>query len=648
VKKKPAFEAKNRSPKKQGQILVLMALLSTTLVILFGFVVAMGHLVQAKINLQNAVDLAAMSGASWQARYLNHIALVNYRMRQNYKFVLYDIYITQSRFNTGLRNQVANPITDTLERVPSNTQIFGICQQAQGYAPVQGVDAPGRATGNSNTCNLVQGAGLTIPRIQAAPIVSPDPSIIAANIAIGALGQSIQDFCNEASGQNSRYFNWITQHFQNRQAFQVRQLLRVLSEFDSSFGVDSELDNSRTADQTMSKTFFDNLISANKQGVKISYLNPSKTRAFRNDGPNPEALANSIFGVAPPAGSFNDYFERQRVLFSAIAIDFQNCSARANRSTVAPPGTLLGISRSRVSSNTDAVRIPLNIVLKAEVTPNLLFWPQNLTPKLVAVGAAKPFGSRIGPPSELVNFELTGVRRSGENLSPSEANMSFYPGDAGPGPTIPGIGHKIILQSLLSRFPRGANAGANFVRPSIDNPSGPIDCRTSNPPFICLSLAPTLYEGLFWNVYPFPDVYAEDPSIVSEFPFDVTLGVADPNLYFMRDRMVSTTPSTSELEKWHTTITIGDSPIFRRGGKPAFFADTISVASSWSPGYEYDASDLNPQGLNANQNFEGRRGYQIKLVSLSQVCDEIRSGILQPGPALSPYCTNNNALRVFH
>ena len=64
-----------------------------TFILFFTFVVNTGMLVNAKINLQNAADLAAYSGAAVQARQLNEISFLNYQMRREYKKFLFRYYV---------------------------------------------------------------------------------------------------------------------------------------------------------------------------------------------------------------------------------------------------------------------------------------------------------------------------------------------------------------------------------------------------------------------------------------------------------------------------------------------------------------------------------------------------------------------------
>ena len=103
--------------------------------ILFGFVVDISHLINNKINLQIAADQAAYAGAAWQARTLNQIATVNYRMRQDLKELAMRINVTHSRHNRGYPFRQSDvdggPAT-------ANVELF-VCLQANGYESSSGV-----------------------------------------------------------------------------------------------------------------------------------------------------------------------------------------------------------------------------------------------------------------------------------------------------------------------------------------------------------------------------------------------------------------------------------------------------------------------------------------------------------------------------
>ncbi len=60
---------------------------------LMAFIINVGLFVKAKINLQNAVDAAAWSGAAVQSRQLSNIAYLNWEMRNTYKEWMFKYYV---------------------------------------------------------------------------------------------------------------------------------------------------------------------------------------------------------------------------------------------------------------------------------------------------------------------------------------------------------------------------------------------------------------------------------------------------------------------------------------------------------------------------------------------------------------------------
>lgn len=78
---------------QKGQLSIFLAISLMIVITLLGFIVNVGLFVKAKINLQNAVDAAAFSGAAVQARQLSNIGYLNWEMRNNYKEWMYKYYV---------------------------------------------------------------------------------------------------------------------------------------------------------------------------------------------------------------------------------------------------------------------------------------------------------------------------------------------------------------------------------------------------------------------------------------------------------------------------------------------------------------------------------------------------------------------------
>ncbi|MBC7385790.1 MAG: hypothetical protein H7301_06475 [Cryobacterium sp.] len=91
------FRTKKKLPQyalnEKGQVSIFIGSMLLTFFLLLAFVLNTGMLVNAKINLQNAADLAAYAGAGVQARQLNDIGYLNYEMRRTYKKFLFRYYV---------------------------------------------------------------------------------------------------------------------------------------------------------------------------------------------------------------------------------------------------------------------------------------------------------------------------------------------------------------------------------------------------------------------------------------------------------------------------------------------------------------------------------------------------------------------------
>ncbi len=97
------------SRNQQGQISIFFSASLIVLISIVAFVINVGLFVKAKINLQNATDAAAFSGAAVQARQLTKIAYLNWEMRNIYKEWMYKYYVV-GNLNIAA---VANPTGST-------------------------------------------------------------------------------------------------------------------------------------------------------------------------------------------------------------------------------------------------------------------------------------------------------------------------------------------------------------------------------------------------------------------------------------------------------------------------------------------------------------------------------------------------------
>lgn len=78
---------------QDGQLTIFLAIGLTIFLTMTAFIINVGLFVKAKINLQNATDAAAWSGAAVQARQLSQIAYLNYEIRNVYKEWMFKYYV---------------------------------------------------------------------------------------------------------------------------------------------------------------------------------------------------------------------------------------------------------------------------------------------------------------------------------------------------------------------------------------------------------------------------------------------------------------------------------------------------------------------------------------------------------------------------
>lgn len=121
---------------------------------MLAFVINVGLFVKAKINLQNAVDAAAYSGAATQARQLSNIAYANWEIRNTYKewmfkyYVLGQIGLNQYQF----QNLTGKGQVDFRLYIPPGLKFNA--GSATNSVPVDAYNVPSICIHNNNSKNI--------------------------------------------------------------------------------------------------------------------------------------------------------------------------------------------------------------------------------------------------------------------------------------------------------------------------------------------------------------------------------------------------------------------------------------------------------------------------------------------------------------
>ncbi len=121
LKKSPKKIKKKLYISEKGQISIMIGVMMMTFIFFFAFVINTGMLVNAKINLQNAADLAAYAGAAVQARQLTQISYLNYEMRRQWKKFLFRLYVLGNMSQDSFQD--AQGQTGTMNYYPNRSNV---------------------------------------------------------------------------------------------------------------------------------------------------------------------------------------------------------------------------------------------------------------------------------------------------------------------------------------------------------------------------------------------------------------------------------------------------------------------------------------------------------------------------------------------
>lgn len=449
----------------------MFALVFTFMFVLFCFVVDFAHLINTKINLQLAADAAAYAGASWEARALNKLSLINYRMRQNVKEFAMRLQVTHLRHNRNFPRGVA---IDT-EAAPQ-VEPF-ICQQAHGYRALSGL----RYDQDTNLCRNASPTVGGLPPIVVPPVIASfDPFAVAIAAQIRRIADAANQECRAAAEDNRVLAEHLIGVYRNRANFHFNEAKQIESFLNDIVAPGQAfLDRDGEAHpirRIAATTFYNNLSFTNDKGDETV-----------TDGTPTEARIQ----ILPSNADNRQIVLREHdlngsVFFVNFNVVGDGCVGRP--SFVDFDDMKAGFSKIQ--------KVVTYFAVRAEAKPKLFFMPQawssQLFPKIVAYSAAKPFGGRIGP-DQGADILLPVANRPGNNNR--QVNFSFVPGDR------LGIMHQGIMSFLDSLHPFNS-----VGRPDGDQTTGwPREDRggVATAPLQAIR-APTIFDALFFSVFPDP------------------------------------------------------------------------------------------------------------------------------------------------
>jgi hypothetical protein len=467
-----------------------------TFLLFLAFVLNTGMLVNAKINLQNAADLAAYAGAAVQARQLNDIGYLNYEMRRAYKKFLYRYYVIgNATLPSFPRTGGSGPARFATNLATGGQINFGVPSTCVTFLPndnfcslanLPAIPNPGRATNNldaimnalSNNLDSLEkvrkrgciGIGQmnqmlifywlwnTDPSLEAIANAfsgaGADPEIVARLHVLRSLGQGLglmprEIFLRKRIDTLSRYVNFKPQTGVTIKAANALKKgpdwamhERTIQAFLSAYhtlgtntyeGPDIQMDE---------------ILPEGKDGATLIALQNVKTKfdvfatdfAFGNGNACDPKVANNDSELGPPDKPIPKALRDQACAQCLVAYP------QSERFSGFDP--VVGVAKDPKVMTYYAIR------LRAKA--HILFSPFGDL-EMTAYAAAQPFGSRIGPALSEAVFNSPGKPPAGESrcqgpISCEELipNLPVKEGDSASPAQSSGWGQNDVLFNLYS------------------------------------------------------------------------------------------------------------------------------------------------------------------------------------------------------
>lgn len=377
---------------------IFVALIFQILFLFFAMAINIGLVVHDKINLQNAVDLAAYYAAQRQAEMLNVIAHTNYQIRQSWKLLNWRYYVL------GTMGMQQPPNLHPARSGSNRSETF--------WPPAENpllciTHSP--MLENVQNDNPCKSDDFTIPNIQIPPPIAPWTLM---NLVYAGLARSLQiqieKSCVSYSGLNwffaaSTYMAYLKDQQSRKELIRALalNLARKPEEMRDLAG-DLIIDGAQ-------KTFLKNLTYTNNAAAAT----PPKLE-----------MLNSLQGRAPEEWlpSIDVWFTMR---YQDLVGSSNNCTSVARQIDAKPEGAgwaslvglvgneqeLLNIHQAIVSAVNigpgDSRRMSIGVEknpwylayigMKATSRPRQMFFPFGPPVQFVARAYAQPFGGRIGP-----------------------------------------------------------------------------------------------------------------------------------------------------------------------------------------------------------------------------------------------------------
>lgn len=453
----------------KGQISVFFGVTLVAIFSFIAFVVNVGLFVKAKINLQNAVDSGAWSGAAAQARQLSNIAYLNWEMRNTYKEWMFKYYVLGQLANENTHATSGDTTNFALKRFDDSGANFSSGIQGDHYN-VPSICLHFGAGNNENLCTIYQIPGLPRFHVAGIPDVSEEfEATMSAFVDLKAKNCMVRSTYNFSAAKNYAFAAGVSQNdvpiaaadrtgawIQSMElALRMRNLEMIVNRPPVTEGIcgggaatgciNPEVLNGEN--QSMSIPFNDRPLKAYTAALKnlsggIFKNNTSFANTFvlyelepETFTPSPQSLSSFLIprdasytngetvasskrylDLIPMVMNFTTFFTTFAPTTEALSTlgvsDSSGTAAEAScastKTAFPVPGYILGFYKNP--------KVVTYYAVKGEAEYTGLLNPFGQPIKMAAYAAAKPFGGRIGP--ALV------APTAGTDYSESSSNMA--------------------------------------------------------------------------------------------------------------------------------------------------------------------------------------------------------------------------------
>ncbi len=411
---------RTKRPGQNGQASIIVAVMMLTFILFFAFVVNTGMLVNAKINLQNAADLAAYSGAAVQARQLNDISFLNYEMRRQYKRFLFRYYVMGNMYQDSF--PVTGPVSNLKLWTPGRNPPHNINYGVPAVCIV--------FDRNDNFCHLAAQRAIAFPPKNLLDQITQ--TLIAQYKEIESIRAKN---CLSIGKTNLQLLTlWLFNTDPNFDVLQSQatsidartiQILKALAEglglLPRELLLRARIKTlngyvNAPPQQGVDKEFIDKMKAAGDPPTErtvnayLSAINTLGTHTFEDEK---NIIMDELIPDAAPDKPTIAALKDVKATFDTYAVDFDMVNPTNN------PNAPTGVTDCKAVLRPVTIRTPIPVgvykdptimtyyAVRLRAKAKVLFSPFG-DMDLKAYAAAQPFGSRIGPPLDETDFTQEG------------------------------------------------------------------------------------------------------------------------------------------------------------------------------------------------------------------------------------------------